>query len=114
VPHSKGFAKWPRSDSLDPVPIGEVVEGLMAEETFSRGVPIAALAQHWRDVVGSRLAGETSPGSFENGVLVVRATNGPWGAQAQFLAEQIRMNANRALGSDVVLSVRVVVDQRRL
>lgn len=114
MPHSKGFANRPQSGSLDPVPIGEVVDGLMAEETLSRGLPIATLAKQWSEVVGSRLASETAPGSFENGVLTVRATNGPWGAQAQFLAEQICVNANRALGSEVVRSVRVVVDRRRL
>jgi predicted nucleic acid-binding Zn ribbon protein len=113
MPHAKGFAHRPRSGSKDLVPIGEVVDGLMAEEAFSQGVPIATLAKQWTEVVGSRLATETAPASFENGVLIVRATNGPWGAQARFLSEQICVNANRALGSEVVRSVRVIVDHRR-
>jgi hypothetical protein len=43
----------------------------------------------------------------------VSATNGPWGAQARFLHEQIRLKANRVLGSDVIETVRVVVRNSR-
>jgi len=92
------------------VPLGEVVDRLMAEQAFSRGIPIATLASQWTGVMGERLAAETEPRSFDGGVLTVRATNGPWGAQARFLAEQIRLNANEVLGSDAVRTVRIVVD----
>ena len=82
---------------------------MMSEEVFSRGMPIATLASRWTAVMGERLAAQTEPATLEGGVLTVRATNGPWGAQARFLGEQIRANANRALGSGEVRSVRVVV-----
>jgi predicted nucleic acid-binding Zn ribbon protein len=110
MPHAKGFAKRRDRRSDDVVPLGEVVDQLMAERTFSRGIPIATLASEWRGVMGERLAAETEPRSFDNGVLTVTATNGPWGAQARFLAEQVRLNANEVLGADVVRVVRVVVD----
>lgn len=93
--------------------IGEVVDGLLREETFSRGMPIARLAMIWSQVVGSRLATETAPETLESGVLTVAATNGPWGAQARFLHEEIRANANRELGSDAVRTVRIVVRNAR-
>jgi predicted nucleic acid-binding Zn ribbon protein len=112
MPHSKGFAHRREQRTADAVTLGEVVDGLMAEEAFSRGMPIAALASQWPVVMGKRLAAETEPARLEDGVLTVRATDGPWGAQARFLAEQIRLNANRALGSQAVRSVRVVIDPR--
>lgn len=112
MPHSKGFARRRDARSHDAATLGEVVDGLMAEETFSRGMPIATLASRWGAVVGERIAAETEPVMLEGGVLTVRATNGPWGAQARFLSEHIRVNANTALGSQAVQSVRVIVDPR--
>jgi len=51
--------------------------------------------------------------AFEEGVLTVGVSTGPWGAQATFLAEQIRLKANQALGSDVIATVRIVVRNSR-
>ncbi len=95
------------------MPIGEIVDGLLREETFSRGMPIAQLAVAWPQIVGERIAGETAPMSLDAGVLVVSATDGPWGVQARFLHEQIRRKANEALGSEAITTVRVVVRNSR-
>lgn len=89
------------------------MEGLMREEAFARGIPIAELASRWPQIVGDRLAAETAPASLERGLLTVSATNGPWGAQARFLHEQIRLKANEALGADVIQTVRVIVRNSR-
>jgi hypothetical protein len=59
--------------------------------------------------VGERLGATTAPERLEDGLLTVAATDSVWGAQAGFLGEEIRANANRALGSDVVRRVQVVV-----
>lgn len=100
-------SRTPRSG--DPVPLGDIVDDLMRREVFSRGMPVAELASKWPSIVGDRLAGETAPMSLDDGVLTVGVTNGPWGAQARFLQEQIRRNADEALGSGTVRSIRVVV-----
>lgn len=113
MPHTRGWRSRGEVRSRDAVSIGEVVEGLLREEMFSRGMPMAKLADAWSRIVGERIAAETAPVSLEGGVLVVSATNGPWGAQARFLGEQIRLNANEALGSDTVSTVRVVVRKTR-
>ncbi|MGE5226503.1 MAG: DUF721 domain-containing protein [Planctomycetaceae bacterium] len=109
MPHSKGFAHREERRSGDAVPIGEIVDGLLAEDVFARGMPIATLARDWPALVGERLAEATKPVSLDGGVLVVRASDGPWGAQAKYLAEQIRARADDALGGGVVQTVRVVV-----
>jgi hypothetical protein len=113
VPHSKGFAHRRDRRSTDPVAIGDVVDGLLAEGTFNRGMPVATLARAWPQVVGERLAKATIPDGLEGGVLVVRASDGPWGAQAKFLCEEIRRRADEALGGGVVTGVRVVVGDTR-
>ena len=109
MPHSKGFARRKDARSTEPVSIGEVVEGLLSEEVFARGMPVATLIQRWPELVGERLAEATTPVSLEGGVLVLRASDGPWGSQARSLAEEIRTRADQALGGDQVRSVRIEV-----
>lgn len=109
MPHSKGWRTRKDERTLRETPIGEIVDGLLRERAFARGRPIGRLAADWPSVVGPRLAAESAPVSLEGGILVVAASTGPWGAQARFLAEEIRRNANRALGSEDVRTVRVIV-----
>jgi hypothetical protein len=109
MPHSKGFGRRADRRTGDPVPIGDVVDALLREDVFSRGMPIATLARRWPELVGERLARATKPASLEGGILVIRASDGPWGAQAKYLAEQIRERADAALGTGSVRAVRIVV-----
>src|SRR5262245_2825907 len=109
MPHSKGFRRRKDQRTVHATPIGDIVDGLLREKTFARGMPIGQLASGWPDVVGPRLAAESAPVSLEGGVLVVAATTGPWGAQVRFLADQIRVRAEEALGDGTVATVRVVV-----
>lgn len=109
MPHSKGWRARRDRRSSSEVPLGAVLDELLREPPFARGAPIGRLAASWAGVVGPRLASQTAPVSLDGGVLVVAATSGPWGAQARFLAEELRRRANEALGEEVVVRVRVVV-----
>jgi predicted nucleic acid-binding Zn ribbon protein len=113
MPHSKGWRNRKEERTLRETPIGEIVEGLMRERAFARGVPIGRLASEWAAVVGPRLAAESAPLSLDGGVLVVAATDGPWGAQVRFMGEEIRRKANASLGSEEVRRVHVVVRAER-
>ena len=95
------------------MPLSDVVDGLLAENVFQRGMPVATLARGWPSIVGERLAGATMPDALEAGVLIVRASDGPWGAQAKFLTEEIRRRSDEALGGGVVRAVRIVVGEPR-
>src|SRR6185295_12054444 len=99
MPHSKGYWRRDEGRSGDVVPIGAVVDDLLAQDVFSRGPQI----------VGERLSKETAPLSLEDGTLVVGATNGPWGAQAKFLHAEILKRADEALGGGAVRTLRIVV-----
>ena len=109
MPHAKGFGGRRDARSGDAVSIGDIVDGLMAEEVFARGMPIAQLASRWPELVGERLARETAPLSLEDGLLTVGVSSGPWGAQARFLHEEIRRRADEALGGGTVRGLRIVV-----
>ena len=109
MPSSKGWRDPDAPRSAEPRRIGEVLAALVAQRAFARGMPLGRLVRRWEEVVGPRLAAETSPARLEAGTLVVRATSGPWGAQARFLGEEIRKRANGALGGEVIKRVQVVV-----
>jgi hypothetical protein len=109
MPHAKGWRTRKDPRSPESSPIGDIVDGLLSEELFARGLPVGRLAGMWPQIVGERLAAETEPASLESGVLTVAATNGPWGAQAKFLNEEIRRRADEALGGGKVTRVHVVV-----
>lgn len=109
MPHSKGFGRRTHERTSRATPLAEVVDGLLSERAFSRGMPIGKLAKEWAAVVGPRLAAESAPVSLEGGVLVVAAATGPWGAQVRFFSEQIRERAQAELGEGRVTKIRVVV-----
>lgn len=109
MPHSKGWRGRRDRRTQRETSIGEVLDGLLEEQAFARGMPIGRLAAAWEAIVGPRLAAETAPATLENGVLVVVVSTGPWGTQARFLAPQIRERANRELGGQLVDRVRLVV-----
>jgi len=113
VPHAKGFRRRSGDPSSEPVELGDVIDNLMADQIFARGMPVAHLAAAWTSIVGERLASETAPASLEAGVLTVTATSGPWGAQARFLHEEIRRRADEALGDNQITAIRIVVRNRR-
>jgi predicted nucleic acid-binding Zn ribbon protein len=87
----------------------DIVSGLLGERGLSGGMSVGRLAAGWASVVGDRLASETAPARLERGALTVAVSSGPWGAQAKFLAEEIRRKANEALGSEEVERVVIVV-----
>jgi predicted nucleic acid-binding Zn ribbon protein len=109
MPSSRGWRDGERPRSKEPAALGEVVAGVLRQRPFATGVSVGRLGLAWADVVGPRLAEESAPARLEGGTLVVEARSGAWGAQLQFLSEDIRRRANETLGGDQVERVRVVV-----
>lgn len=109
MPSSKGWKHRKDERTMRDTAIGDVLDGLMRERAFARGLPIGRLAADWGAVVGARVAAESAPVSLDDGVLVVAASSGAWGAQVRFLAEEIRKKVNRDLGEEHVKRVHVVV-----
>ena len=122
MPHSKDFAHRKDPRSRDAVTIGQVVEGLLEEDLFSRGMPVARLASAWPELVGERLAKATQPVSLEGGLLTVRASDGPWAGRSPCLTRPTR-SANgpmrpsaavRSRGSGSPSPTRETAGERRI
>ena len=113
MPHSTGWQRRNDRRTGDPAPIGEIVDGLLLEHLFARGLDVGRLVAVWPEIVGDRLAAATAPAALEGGVLTVSVSDSVWGAQARFLHEEIRTKANAALGSEEIARVQVVVRNSR-
>ena len=59
MPNAKGWRSRRDERTGEAISLGDIVDGLMREEVFSRGIPVAELASKWRQIVGDRLAAET-------------------------------------------------------
>ena len=113
MPEAKGFRRRKDARSKEPISLGSVIDGLMAEQVFSRGMPVASLASRWTDVVGERLAEQTQPLALEAGVLTVGAVNGAWASQVRFMSDEVKGRANQTLGGEPIRLVTVIVRNPR-
>lgn len=95
--------------------LGSVLDELLERRPWRSGMALGELSRRWTEVVGDRLAAESTPQSLEAGILVVRASTAPWAAQIRFLAAEVARRANEVMEGDSstrtpVTAVRVTVD----
>lgn len=63
----------------------------------------------WPEAVGADISAHSRPVRLAEGTLVVAAGNAAWASQLGYLAEDIRMRLNAAVGQEAVKRVRAVV-----
>ena len=112
MPDAKGFGGRKERRSEDAVSIGSIVDDLCAARCSAGGCRWRNSRRSGRRSWASASPRETAPVAFDEGVLTVGVSTGPWGAQATFLAEQIRLKADEALGGDRVTAIRIIVRNR--
>jgi len=93
--------------------LGTVLGELTQKSPLATGVAVGHLALRWDQVVGERLAKETSPAGFHGNVLIVEAASAGWAAQVRFLAREVAARVNEALGDERVREVRVTLRRAR-
>jgi predicted nucleic acid-binding Zn ribbon protein len=106
-PSPRGRKRSERSDREQA--LGAVLSELTSGRPWASGISLGRLGGRWVEVVGERLARETSPAGLNSGVLMVRASSAAWGAQIRFLAREVRDKANDVLGQAAIKEVKVTV-----
>ena len=114
MPSSKGFRKPSKDRTGEPVALGDLLDGLLAQRPLQTGARVGRLVNEWERVVGDRLAAESAPAGLENGTLTIAVRSSAWGTQLEFLADEVRAKVNAELGSEEVKRVRVTVTPERL
>lgn len=95
------------NEPYDPVPIGKVLDGQSKRFGMGGAKDVGTLFSSWERIVGPAVAAHVEPASLRNGVLKLRADSPSWATEIGYLREQIRAQANEALGSEIVTKIEV-------
>ena len=97
----------PRPDARDPQPLGAAVDELIAARGWRRQIGLRLVVQRWDELVGPSNARHSTPESYHDGVLVVRAESSTWASALRAIAPQLVAELNRRLGDGAVTLVDV-------
>lgn len=107
-PQQSRSARTPRSKDRDPRLLGSVMEHLVADRGWSTELNVHALLGRWASLVGEVNAEHTTPESYEDGVLVVRADSTAWATSLRTMAHQLVARLNDELGQGTITQIRVL------
>jgi predicted nucleic acid-binding Zn ribbon protein len=94
----------------DAVPMSDALAIVGDELGLADPAAVAALTQRWEEVVGPAVAPHARLRSLRGGVLMIAVDAAPWATELRYLEETLRARVAEVAGSEVVRSVRVVVD----
>lgn len=92
----------------DPAALGDQMDRLLRDRDWRVDVAAGAVMGRWTDIVGADVAEHTSPVTFEDGVLTVRAESTAWATQLRLLTSTVMGQMEQVVGPDVVTELRVV------
>lgn len=105
VPDRDGLRRVPGAPEV----LGDLLGALSEERGWSARLRSSALFARWEEVVGPDVARNCEPVRLVGGVLVVAATSPSWATQLRYLAGDLQLAVNRALGEPLVERVEVQV-----
>lgn len=97
-----------RDNGRDPAMIGDQLDRLLSDRGWQVDVAAGSVMGRWDEIVGAAVAAHARPVSFSDGELTVRADSTAWTTQLRLLSSTLLGNFERAVGADVVQSLRIV------
>ena len=88
--------------------IGRAIEKLLRKTGLEKGVAQQNALFVWKEVVGKRVAENTTAEKIDHGVLMVRTTTPTWRQELQLQKTTIIKKLNKKLGKKVIKDVRFV------
>jgi len=92
----------------DPRAMSETVQAFLARMGWSEHIEMASVTARWREVMGDQIADHCEPVTFDDGVLVLRASSSAWATQIQLMSGQVRHRINEEFGREVVTELRCI------
>ncbi len=112
---AKGGAKSARPtvsgahpDERDPQRLDSVVGRVVADHGWELDLRVHGVFGRWPELVGAEVGGHSSPESFADGKLVVRAESTAWATQLKLLAPALLRRLNEELGHGTVTVIDVL------
>lgn len=96
----------PRKATLRPLPLREVLEGLIKPGDWQALEQRRVIREVWEQVVPPRLRAQAVLVELRRRELVVAVTPGPWMQELHFVKQRLLAELARTLGPGVVREVR--------
>ena len=90
----------------DPRSMDDNVRALLGRMGWTEQIEVASVTARWREVIGDQIADHCEPVTFDEGVLVLRASSSAWATQMQLMSGQVRHRLNEEFGREVVKELR--------
>ena len=94
-------------DDRDPQTTAATLGRLIADQGWSTELRVHGVLARWAGVVGADIAAHTTPESYAEGRLVVRADSTAWATQLTLLASTLVARLNAELGDGAVTFLEV-------
>ena len=104
----RAAASGAHPDDRDPQTAAASLGRLIAEQGWGTDLRVHGVMARWAGVVGEDIAAHTTPESYDDGRLVVRADSTAWATQLTLLASTLVARLNHELGDGAVTFIEVV------
>src|SRR5690606_24106423 len=84
------------------------LERLAGERGWRPQLSVGGLVSRWAEFVGTNIADHSTVESFEDGVLVLRATSSAWATELELQSPAMLRRLEEELGGEVVRQIRVL------
>ena len=95
-------------DDRDPQLLGSQVERLVADQGWELELRVRGVFARWPELVGPEVGAHSTPESFTDGKLVVRADSTAWATQLTLLTPALLRRLNEELGEATVTVIDVL------
>ncbi len=92
----------------DPTPISAALKAVAEDRGWDEHLALGKLHERWVEVVGSQIAGRSTPIKLEGGRLTIRVEPGAWAAELALMGQSLATAAVGFLGADLVQEVAIV------
>ncbi|UDY23589.1 DUF721 domain-containing protein [Nocardioides sp. Kera G14] len=107
--------KWTRPevsgahpDDRDPQLLDATLGRLVQDHGWGLDLKVHGVLARWAELVGAEIGDHSTPESFADGRLVVRADSTAWATQLRLLAPDVVRRLNTELGHGTVIQIEVL------
>jgi predicted nucleic acid-binding Zn ribbon protein len=105
-PQAGAFSSSGR-DGRDPALLGDQMDRLLLDRGWKVDVAVGSVMGRWAQIVGADVAAHSTPVTFTDGILVVRADSTAWATQLRLMSSSILGRLEAEVGKDAVAELKV-------
>ena len=105
-PQAGAFSSSGR-DGRDPSLLGDQMDRLLLDRGWKVDVAMGSVMGRWPQIVGPDVAAHSTPVTFADGILTVRADSTAWATQLRLMSSSILGRLEAEVGKEAVTELRV-------